>query len=203
MSNFRRTILIVDDNDALRMTLSLIFGEAGYEVRVAADGFSALGEIRQEAPNVLLSDLNMPGMSGFELLSVVRRRFPGIRVIAMSGAFSGEVVPQGVAADAFYQKGRTSVERLLQLADEMIGSKQPLVRRSLVPIWIPGTPLNPHGDAYVVITCPECLRVFPQALEEEGCSTDETSCLHCSSMIRFALVRPTLETDMTGLAIAG
>ncbi len=44
-------------------------------------------------------------MSGFELLSVVRRRFPAIQVIAMSGAYSCDGVPPGVAADAFYQKG--------------------------------------------------------------------------------------------------
>ena len=53
----------------------------------AEDGFSALAEIRKEVPDILLSDLNMPRMSGFELLSVVRRRFPSIRTIAMSGAF--------------------------------------------------------------------------------------------------------------------
>ena len=47
----------------------------------------------------------MPGMSGFELLSVVRRRFPAVLVIAMSGAFSGDQVPSGVTADAFYPKG--------------------------------------------------------------------------------------------------
>lgn len=48
----------------------------------------------------------MPGMSGFELLPVVRRRFPAIRLIAMSGAFSGKELPSGVPADAFYEKGR-------------------------------------------------------------------------------------------------
>lgn len=41
--------------------------------------------MRDEFPEFLLSDLNMPGMSGFELLSVVPRRFPSIRTIAMSG----------------------------------------------------------------------------------------------------------------------
>jgi len=43
-------------------------------------------------------------MSGFELLSVVRRRFPAIQLIAMSGAFSGDGIPPGVAADAFMKK---------------------------------------------------------------------------------------------------
>lgn len=65
----------------------------------------ALVEIRKEIPDILLSDLNMPGMSGFELLSVVRSSFPSIRAIAMRGAFSGVEVPIGIAADAFYKKG--------------------------------------------------------------------------------------------------
>ena len=74
-------------------------------MRCAADGLAALSEINEEVPEILLSDLKMPGMSGFELLSAVRRRFPAIRVVAMSGAFSGHQVPDGVTADAFYAKG--------------------------------------------------------------------------------------------------
>jgi CheY-like chemotaxis protein len=64
--------LIVDDDPYTRMSLSHIFTELGYSVRRAEDGFSALFEIRQEIPDIILSDLNMPGMSGFEFLSVVR-----------------------------------------------------------------------------------------------------------------------------------
>ena len=123
-------LLIVEDNVILRTTLSFIFLEYGYDVRSAADGFSALVEIRREAPDVLLSDLNMPGMAGFELLSVVRRRFPEIRVIAMSGASSGDRVPPGVAADGFYEKG-TGVERLLQFLRDRFGTEPPLEDREV------------------------------------------------------------------------
>jgi hypothetical protein len=44
-------------------------------------------------------------MSGFEFLSVVRRRFPEILTVAMSGAYLGEELPHGVIADRFYPKG--------------------------------------------------------------------------------------------------
>jgi len=100
------------------MSLSHIFAELGHVVRSAVDGRSALVEIRKELPDILLSDLNMPGMSGFELLSVVRCQFPTIKVIAMSGAFSGDAVPPGVAADAFYEKG-TSLSPLFQVVKAM------------------------------------------------------------------------------------
>jgi CheY-like chemotaxis protein len=99
------TILIVDDNENLRIALADIFLQFGHDVRTAADGFEALSVMRKKVPTVLISDLDMPGMSGLELLSVVRRRFPSVRVVAMSGAYSGPAVPTGIAADAFYAKG--------------------------------------------------------------------------------------------------
>jgi CheY-like chemotaxis protein len=112
------TLLIVDDEPAIRESLSLVLTEVGYSVRSAEDGFSALREIVNEAPELLLSDLNMPGISGFELLSEVRRRFPAIRTIAMSGSFCGDEVPSGVAADGFFQKG-SSVAALLRMMETL------------------------------------------------------------------------------------
>ena len=76
ISTSSKTLLLVDDDKALRHLHSLILTHAGYSVRIAQDGFSALTATRIEVPNILLSDLYMPGMSGFELLSVVLRRFP-------------------------------------------------------------------------------------------------------------------------------
>jgi CheY-like chemotaxis protein len=98
-------LLIVDDEPAIRTLISQLLSGIGYHVRSAEDGISALAEIQNQMPDIILSDLNMPGMSGFELISVIRRSYPSIQVIAMSGAFSGEEAPSGIAADAFYQKG--------------------------------------------------------------------------------------------------
>jgi len=105
MPDRKVSILIAEDEESVRATLAMILKALGHRVRCASDGFAALIEISQEVPDILLSDLNMPGMSGFELLSVVRSRFPTIRVIAMSGAFSGSQIPSGVTADAFFEKG--------------------------------------------------------------------------------------------------
>jgi CheY-like chemotaxis protein len=112
------TLLIVDDEPSIRESLSQVLTEIGYRVRSAEDGFSALREIVHEAPELLLSDLNMPGISGFELLSEVRLRFPAIRTIAMSGSFRGDEAPSGVAADGFYQKG-SSVVALLRVMETL------------------------------------------------------------------------------------
>src|ERR1700722_14317460 len=136
MQNSRADILIVDDDTALRSKVSDILTESGYGVRTSADGFCALTEIRRQVPDVLLSDLEMPGMSGFELLSIVRRRFPIIRVIAMSGAYAGEEVPHGLAADAFYEKGMSGMARLLQMLSAIMNREQPFPREDTLPIWI-------------------------------------------------------------------
>src|ERR1700689_988290 len=98
MPNAKVKLLVVEDDVSLRMSLAELFTEFGHCVRSAAAGFSALVEIENEIPDILLSGLPMPGIAGFQLLSVVRCQFPTIRVIAMSSAFSGEGVPPGLPA---------------------------------------------------------------------------------------------------------
>ena len=111
-------LLIVDDEPSIRTLLAQVLTRSGYRVQSCAGGLSALSTIRQEIPDILLSDLNMPGMSGFELLAVVRQRFPEIKTIAMSGAYSGNGIPAGVVADAFYAKG-TNFHALTEILHAM------------------------------------------------------------------------------------
>ena len=125
MSDIIFKVLVVDDDALLRMSLLQTLTHAGYKVRSADGGHAALSEIDRETPDLLLSDLNMPGLSGFELLSIVRRRFPAIQVIAMSGAYFGDSVPTGVFADAFYEKGR-GVRSLIEIVADVAGCDRPL-----------------------------------------------------------------------------
>ena len=104
MRDVRASILIAEDDESVRTSLAEIFRVLGHRVRCASDGLAALTEISQEIPEILLSDLNMSGMSGFELLPIVRRQFPAISLVAMSGAFSGTQIRCGVTAHAFYPK---------------------------------------------------------------------------------------------------
>jgi CheY-like chemotaxis protein len=124
MPDVKLKLLIVDDEIALRASLSQIFAELHYTVRTAENGLCALRDIENEIPDVLLSDLNMPVMSGFDLLAEVRRRFSAIRVIAMSGAYSGVQIPYGVIADAFYEKG-TGVVSLLEIMTTVTHRERP------------------------------------------------------------------------------
>jgi CheY-like chemotaxis protein len=157
MPETKTRLLIVDDEPSIRASMSQVLNAIGYQVRSAEDGLSALDEIRTEVPDILLSDLIMPGMSGHELLSVVRCRFPSIHVIAMSGAFSGDEVPSGVAADAFYQKG-SSVGSLLKLLASLPEVKRRFPKRpseAVTQIWIKRSGSAADGETEVTIACPE------------------------------------------------
>ena len=119
-TSVKHRILVVDDDESVRGVFSLILQKEGYEVTAASNGFDALLKLKEVVPDVIISDLNMPEMSGFEFLSVVRRRFPKISVIASSGAYGSKVVPTGVLSDAFYAKGEDRAETLLSTVAALI-----------------------------------------------------------------------------------
>jgi CheY-like chemotaxis protein len=62
MPDLKASILVVEDEESVRTSLAEIFRALGHRVRCASDGLAALIEMRQEIPDILLSDLNMPGM---------------------------------------------------------------------------------------------------------------------------------------------
>jgi CheY-like chemotaxis protein len=193
MPNPLVSLLIVDDEPFIRESLTHVLTEIGYRVRSAEDGFSALREMRHEVPDLLLSDLNMPNMSGFELLSVVRRRFPWIRTIAMSGSYSGNEVPSGVTADAFYEKG-SSIRSLLQIIGGLAlpaRVRTPAHKAAvLAPLWIHRNGNTATGEPYVVIPCPECLRTFHQVIGGSLSLIREARCVHCRTAVYYAIVEP-------------
>jgi CheY-like chemotaxis protein len=185
-------VLVVDDDAGIRNVCATLLLSSGYVVDTAQDGFAALLSIRDALPDLVLSDLNMPHMSGFELLSVVRRRFPQIMVIAMSGAYEcQEKVPAGVIADAFYPKGNHSAIPLLTLVEDMLRTSReraPNHLRQTAPVWIPRNGHDAKGLPFIVITCTECLRSFPINVAEEATSEILlTPCLFCTNEVRYII----------------
>jgi PleD family two-component response regulator len=83
---FRYRILVVDDEPSVRETAGVILESEGYEVLTVPDGLDGLHALSKSLPDVIISDLNMPRMSGFEFLAIVRKRFPHIATIAMSAS---------------------------------------------------------------------------------------------------------------------
>ena len=185
MDTKKLRVLVVDDEPTIRSTLSLVLNELGYHARSAEDGFAALYEIRDATPDILISDLHMQGMSGFELLSIVRRRFPKIPVLAMSGAFGGNAVPYGVPADAFYRKG-DGIDSLLKSLNFLAQNDVALSRKES-PIWFSQNGHDRSGSPYVTIACPECLRAFPQAISCDIHVANQSACIYCGASIKFTI----------------
>jgi len=90
----RRTplVLLVDDSTSIRESVKRIFSGAGYRVQTAADGLEAWDFLRSGDVDLVVTDLEMPGMSGYDLLDRVRRspRHRGLPVIVLSGLSSDD-----------------------------------------------------------------------------------------------------------------
>jgi CheY-like chemotaxis protein len=176
-------VLLVDDAPQIRKVISEGLVAAGYTVQTAVDGLDAIGKLRAELPDLIISDLSMPRMSGHELLAVVRKRFPQIPVIAIS-ALDPDEIPAGVAADAYYRKGGFRFQQLLDTISDLT-RKPPLRTR---PRLTDDEPVQARwdGDGHYLIDCKDCLRVFSFP-RTPGVVRDEkwTICVHCGNLVRF------------------
>ena len=181
-------ILVVEDDVTVRQTIFKLLVAEGYDVSTANDGFDALLHLQQAIPDLILSDLNMPQMSGFELLSVVRRRFPEILVVASSGAYDSSAIPSGVIADAFYPKGQESAEKLLEIIANLIRTGPINHKGENAPVWIPRNGKDYNGKPFVVLTCTECLRSFPFTVDHEPTGEVlKTPCIYCPHEVTYII----------------
>ena len=81
----RRTIMVVDDEHVIADTLAAILNNSGFLALAAYSGESALDLIATRVPDLLITDVSMPGMNGIELAIQVRERFPSCEVLLFSG----------------------------------------------------------------------------------------------------------------------
>src|ERR1700677_897848 len=89
----RGRVLIVDDEANARAALSEILRDEGYATETAADGFKALGKLEDFSPDVILTDLKMPGLDGMAFMEKARAAVPGAVFVVMTafGTIRGAV----------------------------------------------------------------------------------------------------------------
>lgn len=86
MNDSRDTIVLVEDEPSVLCVVQRVLEKGGYEVRAFGEPHGAIEYLNaSESPTLLLTDVVLPGMSGFELCDVVRERFPDLPVIFTSG----------------------------------------------------------------------------------------------------------------------
>jgi two-component system, chemotaxis family, chemotaxis protein CheY len=122
------TILVVDDDANVRELLKLHLGAAGYEVQVAADGIQAGYAVLRNRPDLIICDVNMPHMDGFEFVSALNAdaTIPRIPVVFLTTFEDGDARGKELGVVGYLTKP-IRADRLLGLvARHVPGGKHPI-----------------------------------------------------------------------------
>jgi len=178
-------VLLVDDDPSIRELLTVQLEEAGFQAEQAMDGIDGLMKLRNKIPKVIISDLQMPRMSGVEFISVVRRRFPSIPVVILSGSIPSEL-PEEAKPDVWLEKGALQVPELLKVIRDL-ARKAP--ERAYLP-QVATTPVRtrPGFAGYFILTCTDCLRTFRVTRAPENKTVEHSAvCIHCEARVPFLI----------------
>ena len=123
-----RSVLVVDDEPNIVLSLQFLMVQAGYEVRVARDGEEALEAVRAEPPDLVLLDVMMPKQDGYDVCQKIRANpdWQDMRIIMLTAKGREVEREKGIAlgADDYITKPfstREVVERVKQLLGESAG----------------------------------------------------------------------------------
>ena len=87
-----RKILVIDDDEQIRKLLCRIMEQAGFEVKAAADGRKGLSLFEENFYDLVITDLIMPEQEGIETITFLRKNYPQVKIIAISGG--GRIGPE-------------------------------------------------------------------------------------------------------------
>lgn len=94
-------LLLVDDEDSFRQTLFKRLGKRGFKTCQAPDGRQALEILKTTAVDVVVMDVKMPGMDGFNILTCIKDEYPGVEVILLTGHSAAQDGVRGIKLGAF------------------------------------------------------------------------------------------------------
>lgn len=120
----RKTILIVDDELSILVPLQFLMEKAGYLVKLAQSGKEAIEKIAEIRPDLVLLDIMLPDLDGYEIYQMIRERpeWAAIRVIFLTAKNRDADIAKGIAmgADAYITKPFSNTQ-LLTMIHELIG----------------------------------------------------------------------------------
>jgi CheY-like chemotaxis protein len=193
IKDFAARVLLVDDEPDLLQTMKAILEANNFSCRTAEDGFEALRQLRETPPDLIVTDLRMPNMSGFELLAILGRRFPQIPVVVISGEFVLHSDNPGLLMNAFFRKGEYTPPQLISTLRDLYNQRPlrpALTRQGRAPLWI-----NRRSSDYLLTTCTDCLRSFPiETHNPIGETLQTTDCPSCGTTITYAVDNSVLKT---------
>ena len=99
-------ILLADEDPSVRKSLEMVLTWAGYRVSTAEHTIDAILALQEIGPDLIIFDLDLAPVPGYDFLAVVRHRLPQVPVIATSIVGDDRFTPSGILADSFYVKGQ-------------------------------------------------------------------------------------------------
>jgi two-component system chemotaxis response regulator CheY len=122
------SILVVDDDPNMRELLRIHLSNAGYEVNVAGDGLEAGYGVLRNRPDLIISDVNMPHLNGFEFIAAIRAEavFRSIPVIFLTSAAEGEQRGRELGAVGYVAKPVHADKLLSLVAAHVRGGRVPI-----------------------------------------------------------------------------
>lgn len=130
-------IMLVEDDKGLREIYSIRLTAEGYEVVLASDGEEALATAVKELPTLILSDVMMPKISGFDMLDILRStpETKDVKVIMMTALSSEDQRARGenLGADKYLVKSQVGIEDVVNAVHEVLGDKAPEVKAPTTP----------------------------------------------------------------------
>jgi len=121
----RTTVLIVDDDRQVRQLCRITLEKSGYIVKAVSNGREALAEIRKAAFDLIVLDLSMPDMDGFEFLKIARAELPKLKILVISGFLSGTLLKAAKLFGASATLAKPfEPNSLLSLVSEVLSDKK-------------------------------------------------------------------------------
>ncbi len=118
-------MMLVDDEERFLSTTSKLLAKKGYKVFTAASGIEALENLKQHAIHVVILDVKMPGMDGIAILKEIKRSFPLVEVIMLTGHGTVESAVEGLKSGATdYLAKPTDIDDLVGKAEEAFAKRQ-------------------------------------------------------------------------------
>lgn len=185
-------ILLVEDDQSLREIYSIRLTAEGYEIVTAGDGEEALAMAVKERPDLVLSDVMMPKISGFDMLDILRStpETKDMRVIMMTALSSDDQRQRGenLGADRYLVKSQVGIEDVVNAVHDVMGDLS-----SPVPVDTPAeepTPAVPQFNPNVTATSVPQAPVTPQPVVPQPSMSPQSTTSQDMTIPHTPVVQP-------------
>lgn len=183
-------ILLVEDDQSLREIYGIRLVAEGYEIISAGDGEEALAAAVRERPDLIVSDVMMPKISGFDMLDILRStpETQNMKVIMMTALSSEDQRKRGenLGADRYLVKSQVGIEDVVNVVHEVLGDRggsatpntaqmNPVAAQPAAPVNQPISPVAPADAAAITVgTTAAQVATMPVATETQPAAAPAT-----------------------------